>query len=70
MTTRRDRLEKKIDLLSRAMHLLLFEKKEKTSRKETREIEERLSAYLQDDRSEFTSLEDVLLNVECKNTKP
>jgi len=39
------------------MHLLLFEKKEKISKKDAREIEKRLSAYLQGDKSEFVDLE-------------
>lgn len=68
MTTSLDKLEKKIDLLSRAMHLLLFKEKEKISKKEARELEKRLDAYLQGDKSEFTSLEDVL-NAERKNTQ-
>lgn len=36
--------------------------------KEAREIEKRLGAYLQGDRSEFVSLEDVL-DAERKNTQ-
>jgi hypothetical protein len=50
-------LEKKVDLLSRAMHLLLFEKKVKISKKEAREIEKRLSAYLHGDKSEFVNFD-------------
>jgi hypothetical protein len=67
-TTSLDKLEKKIDLLSRAMHLLLFEEKEKISKKEAREIEKRLGAYLRGDKGEFVSLEDVL-DAERKNTQ-
>lgn len=47
------------------MHLLLFKEKEEISRKEAREIENRLSAYLRGDKSEFVDLEDVL-NAERK----
>lgn len=53
------KLEKRVDLLSKAMHLLLFKEKERISRKEAREIEKRLSAYLQGDKREFVDLEDV-----------
>jgi hypothetical protein len=60
VTTSISELEKRVDLLSRAMHLLLFEEKAKISKKEAREIEKRLSAYLQGDKSEFLNLEDVL----------
>lgn len=68
VTTSLDKLEKKIDLLSRAMHLLLFGEKEKVSKKEGREIEKRLSAYLRGDKREFVGLEDVL-NAGRKNTQ-
>jgi len=54
------KLEKKVDLLSKAMHILLFKEKVKISRKEALEIEKRLSAYLQGDKREFVDLEDVL----------
>jgi hypothetical protein len=66
VTTSISELEKKVNLLSRAMHLLLFEDKEKISKKEAGVIEKRLSAYLQGDKSEFVNLEDVL-NAERKN---
>lgn len=62
------KLEKKVDLLSRALHLLLFEEKEKLSKKESREIERRLSAYLRGRKEEFVNLEDVL-NLGSKNTQ-
>lgn len=70
MTAQTDlgKLEKKVDLLSKAMHILLFKEKERISRKEAREIEKRLSAYLQGDKGEFVDLEDVL-NAERKNTQ-
>jgi len=54
------KLEKKVDLLSKAMHILLFKEKEKISRKEALEIEKRLSAYMQGDKREFVDLEDAL----------
>lgn len=60
------RLEKKVELLSKAMHLLLFEEKEALSKKESKEIEKRLSAYLKDKKSEFVNLEDVT-NAGSKN---
>ena len=60
MTTNLGKLEKRVDLLSKAMHILLFKEKEKISRKEALEIEKRLSAYLQGDKTEFVDLEDVL----------
>jgi hypothetical protein len=62
------RLEKKVDLLSKAMHLLLFKEKASISRKEAREIEKRLSAYLQGNKREFVDLEDIL-NAERKSTQ-
>lgn len=50
------------------MHLLLFEEKEGLSKKESSEIEKRLSAYLKGKKSEFVNLEDVI-NAGSKNTK-
>lgn len=61
-------LERKIDLLSKALHLLLFEKKEKISKKEVNEIKRRLSAYLRGKKNQFVNLEDVL-NIGSKNTQ-
>ncbi len=61
-------LERKVDLLSKALHLLLFEKKEKISKKEVNEIKRRLSAYLRGKKNQFVNLEDVL-NIGSKNTQ-
>jgi ElaB/YqjD/DUF883 family membrane-anchored ribosome-binding protein len=60
------KLEKKVNLLSKALHLLLYEEKEKISKKEAREIERRLSAYLKAKKDDFVNLEDVV-NAESKN---
>lgn len=54
------KLEKKVNLLSKALHLLLFEEKEKVSKKEAHEIEKRLSTYLKGRKNQFVNLEDVL----------
>ena len=62
------KLEKKVNLLSKALHLLLFEEKEKVSKKEAREIEQRLYAYLKGKKNQFVSLEDVL-NAESNNKR-
>jgi hypothetical protein len=59
VTTSTSELEKRVDLLSRAMRLLLFEEKETISKKEARVIEKRLTAYLQTDKSEIEDLEGV-----------
>jgi hypothetical protein len=48
-----NKLEKKVELLSKAMHLLLFEKKEVLSKKESKEIEKRLSVYLKGKKGKF-----------------
>jgi ElaB/YqjD/DUF883 family membrane-anchored ribosome-binding protein len=66
--TELNKLEKKVELLSKAMHLLLFEEKETLSKKESKEIEKRLSAYLKGKKSEFVNLEDVT-NAGSKNTQ-
>lgn len=52
-------LEKRVNLLSKALHVLLFEEKEKVSKKEAQEIERRLSSYLNGRKNEFVNLEDV-----------
>jgi len=54
------KLEKKVNLLSKALHLLLYEEKEKISKKEAREIERRLSAYMKAKKNDFVNLEDVV----------
>jgi len=54
------KLEKKVNLLSKALHLLLFEEKERVSKKEACEIEQRLSAYLKGKKNQFVNLEDML----------
>ncbi len=52
-------LEKKVTLLSKALHVLLFEEKEKISKKEANELEKRLSAYSKGRKNEFVNLGDV-----------
>lgn len=59
-------LEKRVNLLSKALHVLLFEEKEKVSKKESQEIEKRLSSYLNGRKNEFVNLEDVL-DAQSKN---
>ena len=54
------KLEKKVNLLSKVLHLLLYEEKEKISKKEVREIERRLSAYLKARKDDFINLKDVI----------
>jgi ElaB/YqjD/DUF883 family membrane-anchored ribosome-binding protein len=66
--TELNKLEKKVELLSKAMHMLLFEEKEALSKKESQEIEKRLSSYLKGKKSEFMNLEDIT-NVGSKNTQ-
>jgi len=53
------KLEKRVNLLSKALHLLLFEEKEKVSKKEAYEIEQRLSAYLKGKKNQFVNLDDI-----------
>ena len=64
-----NKLEEKVNLLSKAMYLILFEKQEKISKKETKEIEKRLASYLRGNKSEFVDLDDVIHNANSKNTQ-
>ncbi|WP_268542058.1 hypothetical protein [Candidatus Nitrosotenuis cloacae] len=66
--TELNKLEKKVELLSKAMHLLLFEEKEVLSKKESKEIGKRLDAYLKGKKNEFVDLEDVTI-ADSKNTQ-
>lgn len=59
-------LEKRVNLLSKALHVLLFEEKENVSKKEAQEIERRLSSYLNGRKNEFVNLEDVSNNEKSK----
>jgi hypothetical protein len=52
-------LESKVDLLSKAVNLLIFGKKEIISKKEAKEIQKRLGDYVKGNESEFVNLEDI-----------
>lgn len=53
-------LEKKVDVMSKALYLILFEKAEVLPREEVEELKTRLNAYLRGRRDEFVSLEEML----------
>lgn len=53
-------LERKVDILSKALYLILFEKAEAISKKEVEELKERLNAYVQGKKDEFVSLDEML----------
>jgi hypothetical protein len=52
-------LERRVDLALKGMNLLLFGEAESISRKEKRELQNRLSDYLAGKRSEFVELKDL-----------
>jgi hypothetical protein len=54
-----DLLEKRVNLLSKAVNLLMFEEKERISRREALEIQRRLRDYLKGNETEFVKLEDI-----------
>ena len=56
-------LEKRVDVLERALYLLLFEEGEDVSREEVEEIRERLKDYFEDRMKEFISFEEFEENV-------
>ncbi len=60
------KLERKVNILSKALDLLLFEERERISKREAREIKQRLAAYMKGKKNQFVNLEDVL-NAERKN---
>jgi len=62
-------LERRINILSRALHLILFEEVETLPEKEIDELKERLNAYLQGRREEFASLNELLKDVQGNNTQ-
>ena len=64
--TELDELKQRVNLLSKALHVLLFEEKEIVSTKEAKEIEKRLSVYLKGKKTDFVNLEDAL-NAGSKN---
>jgi len=53
-------LERKVDILSKALYLILFEEAEAISKKEVEELKERLNAYVQGKKDEFVSLDEML----------
>ncbi|HVC26532.1 MAG TPA: hypothetical protein VND40_00070 [Nitrososphaerales archaeon] len=52
-------LERRVDLALKGMNLLLFSKGESVTRKEKRELQNRLKDYLSGKRSEFVELKDL-----------
>ena len=56
-------LEKRVDVLERALYLLLFEEGEDVSREEIEEIRERLKDYFEGWMKEFISFEEFEENV-------
>jgi len=60
-------LERRVDALSKALHLILFEEAVTLPRKEMDELKERLSAYVHGKKTEFVPL-DVLLGNAQGNT--
>ncbi len=53
-------LERKVNILSKALYLILFEEAEAISKKEVEELKERLNAYVQGKKDEFVSLDEML----------
>lgn len=53
-------LERKIDVLSKALYLVLFEDAEALPKKEVEELKELLSAYVQGKRDDFVPLNELL----------
>jgi len=53
-------LERRVDVLSKALYLMLFEESEVLPRKEVEELKERLNAYVQGKRDEFVPLDEML----------
>jgi len=53
-------LERKVDVLSRALYLMLFVDAEALPEGEVEELKELLSAYVQGKRDDFVSLDELL----------
>jgi len=53
-------LEQKIDVLSRALYLMLFEDAEALPKREVEELKKLLSAYVQGKRDDFVPLDELL----------
>jgi len=53
-------LERKVDVLSRAFYLMLFEDAEVLPKEELEELKELLSGYVQGKREDFVSLDELL----------
>jgi hypothetical protein len=61
--TRVIKLERKVNALSKALDLLLFEEPEELSKEESDELKERLSDYLRGKKDMFVPLEEPLKDV-------
>jgi len=53
-------LERKIDVLSKALYLVLFEDAEALPKRELEELKDLLSAYVQGKRDDFVPLNELL----------
>jgi len=53
-------LEKKVDVLSKALYLMLFVDAEALPEREVEELKELLSAYVHGERGDFVSLDELL----------
>lgn len=53
-------LERKVDVLSKALYLVLFGEAEAVSKKEVAELKERLNAYVQGKKDDFVPLDEML----------
>lgn len=60
------KLERKVNILSKALDLLLFEERKRISTKAVCEMKQRLAAYMKGQKNQFVNLGDVL-NAERKN---
>ncbi|MBC7121277.1 MAG: hypothetical protein H5T33_06885 [Candidatus Methanosuratus sp.] len=61
--TRVMRLERRVNAMSKALDILLFEEAEELSPEDAEELKSRLGDYLRDKKDEFVPLEELLKDV-------
>lgn len=63
------KLEKKVDVITKALQMLLFEETEELPKEEIEELKKRLKDYSSGKKEEFFTIDELLNNVQSNHTQ-